>query len=352
MNPNNPSNNPFSDPNEPKSAANNPRISVDEIFAANTSVNGKAAYYALPKAPTQSVYRSSGRVGSAALPLFSMGVPFVALLVGAAYAWVYQFGNIALFSEMGFGFALGCALWTLVKAAKCRNRAIAGAVATLTALLAFGVYLGIDAYADRGEYVEGYTRAVARRSRLPAAQIRPKVERWLSPPHYFGMWMQDRAAVGVSLVSTDSHQIQGSSTGTEMRFQGIGFWFYLAGQVGLVTLFAVLAATGAAGGRYNEEKDRWWKKKTFYNVHPGHVQALVQSAQKGDWARVGKIGKESKTDGNIGAQVAVYTCAPDNETILSIYPSGKADNPFWEGPIPPEGLALFPRIGKKQSAPN
>ncbi len=342
-----PSNNPFSDPNEPKPAPKGAKASVGDIFAANTSANVQPAYYALPTTPKHTVHQSSGRVGSAALPLFVAGVPLAALSIGALYFWVYQFGNVALFSEMAFGFALGCALWPLIKAGKCRNRAIAVGVATVAALLAYSTFLGLSAWSQREEYVAGFTQAITRRNGLPTAQVRPRVEQFLSPPRYFRLWMQDRAQSGISLVSTDSHRIRGASSGTAMTFQGAGFWFYLAGQIGLVAIFAILAALGAAGARFNEEKDRWWKKKFFYDVHPAHIDAIVECAQKGDWGMVGKIGRESKIDGNSGAQVAVYTCPPDTEAILSIYPPGKANNPFWEGPIPPEGLALFPRIGQK-----
>lgn len=349
--PNNPDNNPFSDPGAPKASSNGPKISVGDIFKANEGSNGKAAYFALPKTPQASTYQSSGKVGASALPLFLLGAPLAAAAIGALYFWVYQLGNVALFSEMAFGFALGCALWPLIRLGKCRNRAVAGTVAALTALLGYGTYLGLEARADHAEWVDGYTRAIASRSggssRIKEAQIRPKVERFLTPRHYFPLWIENRAENGVSLVSSDSHQIQGASSGTEMKFQGTAFWFYLAGQVFLVTIFAILAACGAAGGRFNEEKDRWWRKKTFYQIHPGHIAALVKSAEKGDWETVGKIGKGSKTDGNVGAQVAIYSCPPDAAMMLSIYPPNRANNPFWEGPIPPEGLALFPRIGGK-----
>lgn len=359
-------NNPFSDPTNPTTSnsaqqpaqqrasmsdSENPKISVNDIFAINSAVNsGGQAYNAAPQTPAPAVYQPSGRIDATTLPLLLLGIPLAALGIGYAYYWIYQFGNMALFSQMGFGFALGCALWPMIKFGKCRNKWLAGSVALVTALLGYAVFLGFSAHADRPEYVNGYTQAISRRYKQSPQTVRPKVEQFLSPPHYFSIWMQDQAQAGVTLVDSDSRRISGQSSSSGIHFQGTGFWFYLAGQVALVAIFAILAALGAAGGRFNEEKNRWWVKKTFYQIHPSHVAAMVQSAEKGDWAMVGKLGKESKTEGNIGAQVAVYTCPPDKDAVLSIFPPGKPNNPYWEGPLPAEGLALFPRVFGKSAA--
>ena len=311
---------------EPKAKSDATPDSVKAIFAANAQVN--APQRVVAKAPaetpteqaaaTATGYKPSGRVGALMPLMFLVWAPLAAALCGFLYSLMTGFFNPFVIGECLLGFLLGLTLWPAIRLGKCRNVKVAVALGIVAALWTYFAYLVADAVAAREDYAQAATQYVAQRFQMPAPQARALVEARLTPVRYFKLYMEERAASGVSLHDEKDARVRGVASSGGMQFSGVGYWLLMAGQVVLIALLAAGVTANAAGGRYSEEQDRWYRKKSLYSVNPADVTPLLALARSGRWKEAGALAKASKTGGAIGVVVTVYDLPPQGGGFVEI----------------------------------
>lgn len=304
---------------------------------ASTAVAGSPSVPAAAPA----ILSTTGKEGTAyrpsgACPLPGLGLMLAitigsSVVVGAVYHLIGRFLDLVLISQLVVGLIVGAALASAIKAGKCRNVLLATAFAVLAGLLTYGTKLGLDAWYERADMVDGFTdytlNSVLRGSGIAGAvdangvvspslslQMRPRVkamvEKRMTPWVTFTTYMELAAEQGVSI----SH----NGVGKGMPIRGNAYWIMLAAEVLLVVFVAGMLARGAAAEPFCERCDQWFAQTQVLRVHPVQNPLLLEKANAKDWAGLLDVPVGQTWDTKNHSDVTLSRCEKCSDATLTI----------------------------------
>lgn len=310
-----------------------------DIFAINARENQAPVRNArgAGKPINNSIYKPSGRIAVYGLPLLALWVLAASALLGFAFRLFTQQWNPVVFAQIFLGFALGAAMFPAVRLAKCRNPKIAVGAAVLLTLLTFVVWHALEARAMRAEYVNYFTK-IGVQSGVPEAQARARIEQLLTPARSARAYVAELTDYGITLRDDKSSRLNNSGGGT--RVAGVWYWLLSALEIVIAAFLAGAMAHSAASARFNEARDRWYRKKKFASVAPSHVVDLVELMKAERWRQAGQLVQTATSESIF--QIVIYDCAPASEGFVTLVQT--ADNQttcLFEAAASQENIALL-----------
>ena len=226
---------------------------------------------------------------------------------GWVYAWASDVADHSVFlTWAAIGFGVGLAFLPAIRWGK--NRSVAGAITfvALTCALVYGSMLGWSALRWRAEMLDFYAPVVAKKNKVSLAAARAQMERRITPTRAVAVYLGEMNRYGISLLDSDKSRVSGSSGNGGIHLDGIGFWAYFVFQIGITALIAGGLASSFAKAPFHEGSGTWYRKFAAYALHPAHVAPLLQLCRESKWAEAGRLSKQSKTGGSVGATATVY----------------------------------------------
>lgn len=233
------------------------------------------------------------------------------LLVGIGGGWVYSIASdladqSVFLTWAAIGIGVGAAFLPAIRLGK--NRSVASAVtfAALTCALVYLSMLGWSGLRWRGQMIDAFAPLMAKRNGGSVAAARQNLGSRMSPARGVTLYLTEMSRYGISLMDSDKSRVRGGNGGGGIHLDGLGFWAFFAFQIGLTALVAGGIASSFAKAPFHEGTGTWYRKFTAYALHPAHVAPLLKLCREEKWAEAGRLSKQSKTGGNIGANATVY----------------------------------------------
>lgn len=287
--------------------------------------------------------RASGKCPPRAVLLLLLAGIVAPLIVGGVYHLVARFIDLLILFPFVAGAGTGMALAIAVGRGKCRNPAVTIVFALIAGVMTYGTRWYLDSQHRRPDMVAAFSEALATEQKLPPAEARAALERYLDPIRTLRVYLELTAEAGISIGRRSSS----ISRRGGITLQGPLFWLLLLAETGIVVGVAIVFSKGAASGAFCEKCEVWESESTLFRVHPSQSDALLENVRAQAWEEIGNLPVGGEVSDKIHCDMVITRCDKCADTRVTVRSKGGGGKRrLFHARLAPESVARLVRLGR------